>query len=97
VRKIGDVGDVSTVFVAEKNVHVVVFHSSPPKDRICCPPAGIASIIAAHADAFATVTPVSDRRPAMGTPPLQYADLKAGATVFCCARGGVSAAAAHAT
>jgi hypothetical protein len=29
VGKIGDVGDVSAVFFAEKNVDVVVFHSSP--------------------------------------------------------------------
>src|SRR5208282_1832499 len=52
----------------------------------CCAPAG--SAIAAHADAFATVAAVSDRRPAVGTPPLQYADLKVGATILCCALMG---------
>jgi hypothetical protein len=41
---------------------------------------------AAHAGAFATVAAVSDRRPAVGTPPLQNADLKVGATIFCCAQ-----------
>jgi hypothetical protein len=40
--------------------------------------------MAAHADAFATVAAVSDRRPAVGTPPLQNADLKVGATILCC-------------
>jgi hypothetical protein len=34
VGEIGDVGYVSTVFLAEKNIHMVVSHSSPPKDRL---------------------------------------------------------------
>ena len=34
VGKIGDVGNVSAIFFAEKNVHMVVFHSSQPKDRL---------------------------------------------------------------
>jgi len=34
VGNIGDVADVSAVFLAEENVHVVVFYSSPPKDRL---------------------------------------------------------------
>src|SRR5208282_3902806 len=54
----------------------------------CCAPAG--SAIAAHAGAFATVAAVSDRRPAVGTPPLQNADLKVGATSLCCAQADMA-------
>src|SRR5579859_593036 len=32
--KIGDVGNVSAVFIAVENVDVVVSHSSPPKNRL---------------------------------------------------------------
>jgi len=33
VRKIGDIGNVAAVFVAIENVDVIIFHSSPPRDR----------------------------------------------------------------
>jgi hypothetical protein len=35
VARIGNVRNIAAVFLAIENVDVVVFHSSPPKDRLC--------------------------------------------------------------
>ena len=48
--------------------------------EIAGPKSGALPRPAAHADPYATVAVGSGRRPAVGTPPLQNADLKVGAT-----------------